>query len=61
MIALKDTNPRAYAQFNDGLYFIRRSDKYWSAIPSDLLIEQELMASLKNTRLMGEDLKKCRD
>ena len=50
MIALKDTNLRAYAQFNDGLYFIRRSDRYWSAIPSDLLIEQELMASLKNTK-----------
>ena len=50
MIALKDTNPKAYELFRDGLFFVRRSERYWSAIPSDLLIEQELMASLKNTR-----------
>ena len=36
--------------FRDGLFFVHRSERYWSAIPSDLLIEQELMASLKNTK-----------
>ena len=48
MIALKDTNPEAYKLFSDGLIFVRRSKRYWSAIPSDLVIEQVLMASLMN-------------
>ena len=50
MMTLKDTNPAAYELFDDGLYFVRRSTRYWSAVPTDLLIEQELMASLKNTK-----------
>jgi hypothetical protein len=50
MIALKDTNPEAYKLFSDGLSFVLRSKTYWSAIPSDLVIEQVLMASLKNIK-----------
>ena len=39
-----------YDLFNEGLLFVRRSNKYWAAIPPDLVIEQVLMASLKNFR-----------
>ena len=50
MLDLKDTNPRAYNLFNSGYFFVRRSDRFWAAIPSDLVIEQVLMASLKDTK-----------
>ena len=50
MLALKYLNPRAYNLFNDGYFFVRRSDRYWAGLPSDLVIEQVLMASLKNTK-----------
>ena len=50
MLSLKDSNPKAYTLFNDGFFFVRRSDKYWAGLPSDLIIEQVLMASLKDYR-----------
>ena len=50
MYALKDTNPEAFKIFNDGYFFVRRSERYWSAIPPDLVIEQVLMASMKDCR-----------
>lgn len=47
---LKDTNPEAEKLFNEGYFFVRRSERYWAAIPPDLVIEQVLMASLKDCR-----------
>ena len=49
-LSLEDTNIDAWNCFNDGFFFVRRSDKYWAALPPDLVIEQVLMASLKNCR-----------
>ena len=31
-------------------FFVRRSNKYWAALPPDQVIEQLLMASLKNCK-----------
>ena len=31
-------------------FFVRRSDRYWAALPPDLVIEQVLMASLKDCK-----------
>lgn len=49
MLALPDKmNPTEYERFTNGGYFtIRRSDKFWSGIWSDMTIEQTLMRSMK--------------
>jgi hypothetical protein len=44
---LKTTQPGVYAQFMCGNHTVRRSDKQWSGIWTDLAIEQILMKSLK--------------
>ena len=44
---LKNTNPPVYEAFAKGLHVIRRSDRSWSGLSADLVIEQELMKSLK--------------
>ena len=36
-----------FRQLNSGLFVIRRSDRLWAGLPSDLVIEQVLMRSLK--------------
>ena len=50
LIDIEHTNPEAYKMFVDGFFFVRRSDRYWAALPPDLVIEQALMAALKNCR-----------
>ena len=50
LIDIECTNPEAYKMFMDGFFFVRRSDRYWSALSPDLIIEQVLMAALKNCR-----------
>ena len=50
LVELEHTNPGAYNMFINGYFFVRRSDRYWAGLPPDLVIEQTLMASLKNTR-----------
>ena len=47
MSHLQDDHPEVYQHFQDGLHVIRRSDRYWANLPSDLVIEQVLMRSLK--------------
>ena len=49
-LSLKDTNPEAWKCFDEGFFFVRRSERYWAALPPDLVIEQVLMASLKNCK-----------
>ena len=42
------THPATYQSFKDGYNVVRRSDKFWAGIGTDLMIEQELMRSVKS-------------
>ena len=46
---LKDEHPIIYDFFNDGYHVVRRSDRFWAGLSSDLVIEQVLMRSVKAT------------
>ena len=50
LIDIEHTNPEAHRRFMDGFFFVRRSERYWAALSPDLVIEQALMAALKNCR-----------
>ena len=60
MLRLQTQHPDVHASFNSGLHVIRRTDRYWAGLSSDLVIEQVLMRSMKSTggltrgRGMGE-------
>ena len=47
MQKLKHNDPELYKDFEDGKYTARISDRFWGGIPSDQIIEQVLMRSLK--------------
>ena len=47
MHQLEGRQPLVHASFMDGLHVIRRSDRYWAGLSSDLIIEQVLMRSIK--------------
>ncbi|XP_065915240.1 uncharacterized protein [Dysidea avara] len=47
MSHLQDDHPDVYQHFQNGLHVIRRSDRYWAGLSSDLVIEQVLMRSMK--------------
>jgi hypothetical protein len=49
MKSLPITNPILYAGFEEGLHVIRRSDRFWAGLGSDLVIEQVMMRALKST------------
>ena len=49
MLELKETSPDVYNRFSSGLFVIRRSDRFWAGLPSDLVIEQVLMRTIKTT------------
>ena len=42
-------DPSVSQIFEKGLHVVRRSDRYWAGLSSDLVIEQVLMRSLKTT------------
>ena len=44
----KDESP-VYTAFKNGFHVIRRSDRFWAGLSSDLVIEAVLMTSLKAT------------
>lgn len=46
---LEKNNPTVFRMFKEGFHVIRRSDKFWAGLGSDLVIEQTLMRSLKST------------
>ena len=46
---LETKDPAVFRKFQDGFHVIRRSDKFWAGLGSDLVIEQTLMRSLKST------------
>jgi len=49
MNKLDETNPEVYKRFQDGFHVIRRSNRYWAGLSTDLAIEQVLMRSVKTT------------
>ena len=49
MANLEKTNPVLYSKFKAGYLVVRRSDKFWSVLGCDLMIEQTLMRSLKTS------------
>jgi len=60
MHKLNKDHPELEQLFKKGFHVVRRSEKYWAGLSSDLVIEQALMRSLKTTggltrgRGMGE-------
>ena len=46
---LKEKHPDIYRSFQDGLHVVRRSDRHWAGLSTDLVIEQVLMRSVKTT------------
>ena len=49
MSHLQEDHPEVYKHFRKGLHVIRRSDRYWAGLSSDLVIEQVLMRSMKTS------------
>ena len=49
MMKLEEVNPDVYQQFLNGFHCIKRSDRYWAGLSTDLTIEQVLMKSLKTS------------
>ena len=47
MLELEQTHPNLDAAFKSGLHVVRRSDRYWCGLSTDLVIEQALMRSIK--------------
>ncbi len=49
MQVLPDTHPEIHQFFMEGLHVVRRSDRFWAGLSTDLIIEQVLMRSMKST------------
>ena len=49
MMQLESDHPDVYLAFKRGNFVIRRSNRYWGGLSTDLIIEQVLMRSLKST------------
>ena len=49
MLELNDTHPEIAHAFAAGYHVMRRSDRMWAGLSSDLMIEQVLMRSLKTS------------
>ncbi|KAK3752452.1 hypothetical protein QZH41_013499, partial [Actinostola sp. cb2023] len=62
MKSLKDKNPEVYQEFVSGYHVVRRTDRLWARLSTDLIIEQVLMRSLKTTGGLtrGSDMTKSR-
>ena len=48
MTDLERTNPGVYRLFMSGNHVVRRSDRFWAGLSTDLVIEQALMRSVKS-------------
>ena len=46
---LPEAHPDIYSKFLDGNHVVRRSERYWAGLSSDLIIEQVLMRSMKSS------------
>ena len=49
MDTLENDCPDVYRLFKEGLHVVRRSDRYWAGLSSNLIIEQVLMRSMKTS------------
>lgn len=49
MMDLKTEKPDIYQHFVNSLHVVRRSDRFWAGLSTDLVIEQVFMRSLKST------------
>ena len=49
MSKLPETHPSVYHIKLNGYHVVRRSNAYWAGLSTDLVIEQELMISIKTT------------
>ena len=49
MFNLKTEHPNVQQRFDEGFHVVRRSDRLWAGLSSDLIIEQVLMRSLKTS------------
>ena len=49
MRRLPHTHPDVYQHFMDGKHCVRRSDRLWAGLSTDLVIEQDLMRSIKTS------------
>ena len=49
MSTLQTDHPEVYRSFMSGRHVVRRSDRYWAGLSTDLIIEQCLMRSLKTS------------
>jgi hypothetical protein len=47
MFALQNTQPALHEHFMKGMHTVRRSDRFWAGLSTDLVIEQTLMKSIK--------------
>ncbi|KAK7111484.1 hypothetical protein V1264_011106 [Littorina saxatilis] len=48
MQQLKEHHPSVFHEFTHGYHVLRRSDRYWAGLSTDLVIEQVLMRSVKS-------------
>ena len=48
MFSLPSENPTVNKMFQEGKFVVRRSDRLWAGLSTDLVIEQVLMLSLKS-------------
>ena len=46
MLRLPETHPDAHRKFMEGYHVVRRSDRFWAGLSTDLIIEQVLMRSI---------------
>jgi hypothetical protein len=49
MAGLPSKNPKVYQDFLNGHHVLRRSDRFWAGLSTDLMIEQMLMRSVKSS------------
>ena len=49
MESLKEKRPEVYRQLASGYHVVRRSERFWAGLSTDLAIEQALMRSLKTS------------
>ncbi len=46
---LEETHPNVYQMFTNGYHVVRRSERFWAGLSTDLVIEQVLRRSSKTT------------
>ena len=49
MVPLESAHPVVYHKLIDGIHVVRRSDRKWAGLSTDLGIEQVLMRSMKTS------------